>query len=262
MINEMILHISTRKNLVKISGDDIRTILDKIIELDIWSPAALLDIFKVSLTTYTIAIARNAHSALSDIATAATDMQTISRGVMKQHKMYQESLEHVSEAWNTTAMSIANYMGEIDKRTLQLANLNTTQYTMQTSPSIDSRHIPDSVVGDLVHLKPDTQYVSQHGTLRISDSDNLGFVASTNAGKDFTLVISHIKKIKVIEILMNRDLDKLADQIQKQRQKIINYSALPAPERKALIDCLAISAPICQGQWIESTLLEDYIDPK
>lgn len=114
----------------------------------------LLNMIQIATTAFSVFAATNYASILTSISVMQTDLCCLVQEAEQQHKSTTKSLEHLAVGWNTFTSSMYHFTSEIDKRTLQLSNINPTPSHKYTTPSDDSRHTSDDKVGNFLRIIP------------------------------------------------------------------------------------------------------------
>lgn len=81
---------------------------------------------KIAMTAFSAVAATNYMSALTSISVMQIDLCCLVQAATEQHKTSTKSLEHLAIGWNTFTNSMAGFTAELDKRALNLSNLNPT----------------------------------------------------------------------------------------------------------------------------------------
>lgn len=239
------------KHLVKITGDDIPQMIDELQLRTMEGVATLTGMIKIAIVSYSAALARNAKSAISEISTLTTDLSVMAEEAFKQQQDFRTSLEHISSSWMAVSNSMTNYMTELDKKTLQLSNLQTGVRSCRGTPSTDSNHNTDSQTGSSLILIPDTKYRSNLGILTCTIDGNIGFSASGGTGVPLGKLIKSTQNPKALEHLLNRDLQRVTQFLIQHSQTLDAYST-STPEQKAKFATEIMKyAPRLQGQWVQ-----------
>lgn len=189
----------------------------------------------ISLTIHTFNTAATVKEAISIITTTSSDVSAFASELMSQKVCNQESLNHISESWNTLAQGMATYTAEIDKRTLGLFSVNPARPSPSSIPSTDSRHNEEPNIGTFLKLIPKSTYKSIMGSVTVDKQGNLGCVASSNKGKSIVTLIRAVPTIKVIERILNRDLIQVANFIDENHVTFSLYNSW-TPKRR--MDCI------------------------
>lgn len=243
------------KNLINVTGDDFNEILDDLIISTTQGPHTLLCMMKISIKAYSLGIAKTAHTSVSDIVTLATDLTVIVQDTFEQHKVYEESLKNISQAWNSVSTSMTNYMTQIDTRNLNLSYPNKAQRSTLTCPSLDSRSSPDPMSHSLIKLSMGQKYKCHLGSLNYMDHGNLGFVSDTSEGILIAKFVGKIKSTKVIERVLNKDLDHVCQKLRENSKILDDYENLNKEERFAFFSKLVESILDKVGQWVTTNTI-------
>lgn len=143
----------------------------------------------------------------------------------KQTDSYKESLSHISSSWNSVATSMTKYMGEIDRRNLNLSQPQSRSVnTYKSSPSLDSYGAPDHITGISVKLTPGYSYKSNFGCFNYFDNENFSFTASTAEGSELATLVSSINSIKPLETIMNKDLMLIIQRMKRLNKEFKLYA--------------------------------------
>lgn len=171
----------------------------------------LLNMIKIAITSYSVVAAMNYTSAVTSLSVMQTELFSMVIDAHKQQNATKESLEHLCVSWNNFTGSMTHFTAELEKRTLNLSNLNQTPSQRYATPSADSKHTSDDKVGCIMRLTPGFRYLSILGCLTCDASGDVGFVATNITGQYIGKIVGLITSPKVLEKIMNRDIEKLAD---------------------------------------------------
>nr|ANI26482.1 hypothetical protein [Spodoptera frugiperda] len=241
------------KHLIRISGDDMPQLLDELIEVCLLGSKTLIATLKVAITAYTAALARNAKSTISDIATASADLMVITQMIQSQQESFQTSLEHLSHSWNNVAGSMTAYTAELDKKTLRLTQLTpNVRPDHHRAPSTTSSHTPDASVGLRINITPGCAYKSQFGVLTCCPNGNIGFLATNAEGTVIAKLVEVIKKPAPLGKVLNKNLQELINYVKANPKILTTYSALPPQDRITLINEINICVPDLTNQWVKA----------
>lgn len=241
------------KHLIRISGDDMPQLLDELIEVCLLGSKALIATLRMAIVAYTAALARNAKSTISDIATASTDLMMITNMIQSQQDSFQTSLEHLSHSWNNIASSMTAYTAELDKKTLKLTQLTPiVKPDHHRAPSTTSSHNPDASVGSRITITPGFAYKSQLGVLTCCPNGNIGFLATNAEGTVIAKLVEVIKKPIPLEKVLNKNLQELINYVKNNQRILTTYSTLPPAEKIAIINDINICVPDLTNQWVKA----------
>lgn len=161
----MISFTNTDRHLVRLSGDDMPRLRDKLILTCTSPPATLIFMLKISIVAYSTALARNAKDQIAEIAVATTDLSVVSANILAQQEVFQKFAENTALAWNATAARMTSFVAELDKKNLQLSYPSTSSKVIPKSPSTSSVHTPDQAVGTTLTLSPGSLSKSEDSKL-------------------------------------------------------------------------------------------------
>ncbi|CAG9792682.1 unnamed protein product [Diatraea saccharalis] len=240
------------RHLVVISGDDWLVLLDDLIDICMFGPQVLRSALRLATTAYTAALAKNAKETMLEIATTATDMRAMIEESFTQQESFVQSLEHLTLSWNNLTSSITNYTAEMDKKTLLLTNLGSTvKKTSVKAPSTISDFTPDKQVGTRLRISPGYSYKSKVGVLTCTVDDDLGFTANTREGMTIGKIINSIKKVKPLEIILNKDLTILSEYASKNDDIINVYPSSSVENKRSILRELNSNVPDLTDQWVK-----------
>lgn len=86
--------------LMGLSKEDSLQIIDCLKDCTMGGYASIKASVKMGMTAYSLALARNAKGAISEIASLAADMSVMTRSAQKQQENYRNSIDHLAGAWN------------------------------------------------------------------------------------------------------------------------------------------------------------------
>lgn len=238
------------KHMVKISGDDLPQLLYTLTETHVDGYSALLSSIKMGITAYSSAISRNAKTALADIAVSAADIQSVAQNVLEQYSTFQETPEHLALSWNNTSQSMASYMEEIDKKNLRSSQPGPSSKRTTTSPSTHSTHSLDSRIGVQLKLLPGRRYTSEWGILSMDLDENVGFSALSSSGSYIAKLIDVLRKPKVLEMILDRDITKIINFLKENHEVIQEYKVGSQEQKRKILKDIGSAAPTKLGQWV------------
>lgn len=244
--------VAKYKTLVGISGEDFNIIQDSLIDACKIGVPTLKLVIKVAIKTYSIAMAKNAQSAISEIANSAADLATIAQTAVSQYENYKISLKHLTLSWNSLSNSMTQYMGAVDTKTLLLSTPDRAHKLSQPAPSLDSRGTPDPISGQMISLVPGHIYKSNFGILTFTDAENKSFTSTSQEGVLIGKLVEKIKPIKALEQVLNKRLSNLITYVKKVETDLNLYDTKTKEDKFKFLTTMLKTLPNEGDQWVMS----------